>query len=150
MKKYLAPALIGIFSIAGFWVSSDALKVHYGGEAGALCVVGGNFDCDIVNQSIYSQIYGIPFALIGMIGFVLMFVTTALLLWRRDPKERELLFATLCAMATIGLGIQIYLTAIEFFVLKVWCSLCLISQISILTITITSWIWRAKSTNLNT
>lgn len=145
MKKYLAPVLIGLFSVVGFFAALEALGIHYGKSESAFCDVGGNFDCDLVNQSVYSQIYGIPFALIGMIGYGLILAVFVLLLWRRDIKERELLFAALCAMATIGLGVQVYLTMIEMFVLQAWCLLCLISQVSIVTVTITAWIWRSKS-----
>lgn len=145
MKKYIAPIIIAVFCVIGFFVAQDALAVHYGKDASGICNAGGNFDCDVVNQSVYSQIMGVPFALLGMIGYALMLLFTVLLLWKWNSAARDVLFSGLCALASIGLGIQLYLTGVEYFLIGAWCLLCLISQVSILIVTITAWVWRAKS-----
>lgn len=148
MNKWIAPLVIVIFSGVGLWAAASALQIHNGKSDSGFCELGGNFSCDIVNQSSYAEVMGIPFALIGILGYAAMLVVVTTAVANKKKEWNELLFSTLCAMATIGLGIQIYLTIIEAFVLRAWCLLCLFSQVSILTVTITAWVWRAKELNV--
>ncbi len=145
MKKQIEAFIIGGFSLVGVAAAYEALLAHYGEGNSTICNLGESFSCDIVNQSSYSAIFGIPFALLGIIGYVSMFALMVALVVRKNEKEREILFAALCALASIGLGIQVYLTLMEALFIHVWCLMCLISQVSILAVTVTAWIWRQKS-----
>ena len=62
-------SLIAILAVCGIVVSSESLKHHYATSKTAFCDIGENFNCDIVNRSEYSSIFGIPVALIGMLGY---------------------------------------------------------------------------------
>jgi vitamin-K-epoxide reductase (warfarin-sensitive) len=112
---------IALLSVAGAVVSSISLYHHYGASKSSFCDFGANFNCDMVNRSIYSVVFGIPVALIGIFGYgVLLFLAT---LYRAKTQAPLILLVTSLA----GLGFALYLTYVEAFVLAVWCILCLSS-----------------------
>jgi uncharacterized membrane protein len=112
---------IALFAIAGIAVSSVSLYHHYGTSETSFCNFGSAFNCDMVNRSVYSSIRGIPVALIGILGYALLFAL-ATVYRKKAETPVMLLLASLC-----GLGFALYLTYIEKFVLAVWCILCLSS-----------------------
>jgi uncharacterized membrane protein len=121
--------VIAVLAIAGMAVSSVSLYHHYGTSTSSFCDFGETLNCDIVNRSRYSVIFGVPVALIGIAGyFGLLLLAT---LYRSQPRTPAMLLTT----STLGLGFAFYLTYIEGFVLGVWCILCLTSLALILLIT---------------
>lgn len=110
----MRPILI-ILSLCGIIVSVLALQVHYstGTEP---CSINAHWDCGIVNHSPYSVVYGIPVALIGIVGHMLL--ETLVLL-----RKRGLFFLA----AFFGVGYSGYLSHIEAHVLGVWCIYCVTS-----------------------
>jgi len=122
--------IISLLSLAGVAVSGLALHHHYGRSPSSFCSFGANFNCDMVNRSIYSAFLGIPVALIGIIGYLVILVLANL---SRNMKRAP---AMLLAASVGGLGFALYLTYIEAFVLAVWCVLCLSSLGIMLTITL--------------
>ena len=129
---------IALLAFAGTVVSSISLYHHYGASASSFCDFGANFNCDMVNRSIYSTIFGIPVALVGIFGYgVLLALAT---LYRAKAEiPRILLIASL-----VGLGFALYLTYVEAFVLAVWCILCLSSLALIATIAVLSSVMVAR------
>jgi len=130
MRRRLAIAII-VLSAAGLAISSFSLAHKTSFVSGAFCTIGATFNCDLVNKGPYSELFGVPIALIGIIGY--LFLGTAAALHLRYPDDRGYkLFLLLAAIG--GLGFSGYLTGIEAFVLHAWCILCLISQTIILLI----------------
>jgi vitamin-K-epoxide reductase (warfarin-sensitive) len=123
---------IALLSVAGAVVSSISLYHHYGASASSFCDFGANFNCDMVNRSIYSAVFGIPVASIGILGYGVLLVL-ATLYRARAESPAMLLIASLA-----GLGFAVYLTYVEAFVLAVWCILCLSSLTLIAVITLLS------------
>ena len=123
---------IALLAIAGAAVSSVSLYHHYDTSPSSFCDFGANFNCDIVNRSIYSVVFGIPAALIGIFGYGVLLVL-ATLYRAKTEVSRMLLIASLA-----GLGFALYLTYVEAFVLAVWCILCLSSLALIAAITVLS------------
>ena len=123
---------IALLAIAGAAVSSVSLYHHYGTSPSSFCDFGANFNCDMVNRSIYSAVFGIPVALIGILGYCVLLVL-ATLYRAKTEVSRMLLVASLA-----GLGFALYLTYVEAFVLAVWCILCLSSLALIAAITVLS------------
>jgi len=123
---------IALLAIAGAAVSSVSLYHHYDTSPSSFCDFGANFNCDIVNRSIYSVVFGIPVALIGIFGYGVLLVL-ATLYRAKTEVSRMLLIASLA-----GLGFALYLTYVEAFVLAVWCILCLSSLALIAAITVLS------------
>lgn len=102
-------ALIGIVD------ASLALREHY--RVGTSpCSINEKWDCGIVNHSPYAVLGGIPVAVIGIAGYVLLGV---LAFWRAYG------FGLLASV--VGLAFSLYLANIEAHVLGVWCVYCAIS-----------------------
>ena len=129
---------IALLSIAGAVVSSVSLYHHYDASPSSFCDFGANFNCDIVNRSIYSVVFGIPVALIGILGY------GALLILATLYRAKAEIPVTLLAASLAGLGFALYLTYVEAFVLAVWCVLCLSSLALITAITVLSSVLTAK------
>ena len=108
----LALTLVAALGIA---VSSAALHVHYSTET-APCSINEKWDCGVVNHSPYADVKGVPVALIGLLGYLVL----GILAW---TGPRELLLAG----AAAGVGFSLELTAIEATVLGVYCLYCVIS-----------------------
>jgi uncharacterized membrane protein len=117
---------IVLIAIAGAVISSLSLYHHYGTSKTAFCNFGESFNCDIVNRSTYSTALGVPVALIGILGYlvILSFATVY-----RSKAETP---ALLLIISTAGLIFSLYLTYVEKFVLATWCILCLTSLTLIL------------------
>lgn len=112
-------SIVAILAVCGIVVSSVSLQHHYRKSKTEYCDIGENFNCDIVNRSEYSEVLGIPVALIGMIGYGALGGLATLY---RERRESPLL---ILAGALGGLAFALYLTYVEARVLGVWCILCL-------------------------
>lgn len=130
---------IALLAVIGVVVSSVSLYHHYGTSATRYCDFGQNFNCDIVNRSVYSSVFGIPVALIGVIGYLLLAALATV--YRAKAETPALLLAT----STVGLGFALYLTYIEAYVLGVWCIVCLTSLTTIVLITVLSSVLVAQA-----
>jgi len=127
--------VIAVLALAGIGVSSVSLYHHYGTSKTTYCDFAENFNCDIVNRSIYSTVLGVPDALIGILGYA------ALLAFATVYRTKAETPAILMIGSTAGLGFALYLTYIEKFVLATWCILCLSSLALICLITVfSSWL----------
>jgi uncharacterized membrane protein len=120
---------IALLAVAGAAVSSVSLYHHYDTSPSSFCDFGATFNCDMVNRSVYSAVFGIPVALIGIFGYGILMVLATLY---RAKAEVPLL---LLFVSLAGLGFALYLTYVEAFVLAVWCILCLSSLALIVVIT---------------
>src|SRR6266700_2277353 len=114
-------AAITPVAVAGMVVSSVSLYHHFSTSKTSFCNLGETFNCDIVNRSSYSTVLGVPVALIGILGYLLIL---ALATVYRDKAETPVM---LLIVSTIGLGFASYLTYVEKFILAAWCILCLTS-----------------------
>jgi vitamin-K-epoxide reductase (warfarin-sensitive) len=122
-------SLVAILAVCGVVVSSMSLQHHYATSKTAYCDIGEVLNCDIVNRSAYSSIFGIPVALIGMLGYAAL---AGLATVYRERRETP---ALLFSGAAAGLAFALYLTYIEARVLGVYCILCLTSLAAIATTT---------------
>ena len=107
---------IVLFAVLGTIVSALALKVHYDDPGKEPCSINDKWDCGVVNHSPYADVKGVPVALIGLLGYLVL----GILAWS-GPRELML------AGAAVGLGFSLELTAIEATVLGVYCLYCVIS-----------------------
>lgn len=112
---------ISLIAFSGIVVSSFSLYHHYATSETRFCRFGQSFDCDLVNRSPYSMVVGVPVALVGVGGYLLIL---ALATVYREKAETPLMLVIAC---TVGLSFSLYLTYIEGFVLAAWCVLCLAS-----------------------
>ena len=133
--------LVAILAVCGIAVSSVSLQHHYATSKTAYCDIGETFNCDIVNRSEYSSLFGIPVALIGMLGYAALAGLATVYRGRIETP------AMLLGGAAAGLAFALYLTYIEGHVLGVWCILCLSSLALISLTTVLSGLiwWRRDS-----
>jgi uncharacterized membrane protein len=115
-----------VLAVVGIAASSLALREHYRTDTSP-CSINDRWDCGIVNHSPYAMLFGVPVAVIGIAGYLLL----GLLAFRK--AYRLMLVAALG-----GLGFSLYLAHIESVVLGVWCIYCVLSLgvISLLTLLI--------------
>jgi uncharacterized membrane protein len=114
-----------LLTALGIVASALALREHYRTEGEAPCNINERWDCGIVNKSPYAMLAGIPVAVLGIAGYLLM----GALALRRS-------YRLLLAAALVGLAFSLYLAHIEAHVLGVWCIYCVISlgDISLITL----------------
>ena len=105
-----------VLALLGIVAASLALREHDREEGDAPCSINERWDCGIVNKSPYAVMGGVPVAVIGIIGYVLL----AGLAFARQ-------YRIALAAALAGLGFSLYLAHIEKDILGVWCAYCVIS-----------------------
>ena len=99
------------------------------GLAGTLAC-GGAHGCEYVQGSRYGWFLGVDVALIGAIGYALLFVVALL---GTSPRWEEQKWPTLALMALIfpALAFTVRLKYAEFVILRGFCPWCLVSAITI-------------------
>ncbi len=130
-------SMIALASIA-LVIALYLLTVHMR-LATAVCL--GLGDCEVVNTSIYSELFGIPIALLGSLSYISLIVL-GLAVWKDFYAE----YARLARffIASIGVAFYIYLTYIEVAVLHEICPWCVMTSIAMLCILILS-IWDLRA-----
>ena len=60
-----------VASLVGMFTMIYLVYLHYAPvpEGGSFCDIGEAFSCDVVNKSAYSEILGIPMAVLGVVYF---------------------------------------------------------------------------------
>jgi vitamin-K-epoxide reductase (warfarin-sensitive) len=130
MKNRVATLLNVLFALCGIGLSAASLRSHYATSATEYCDLSAVFNCDLVNRSKFSEMFGIPVALIGLIGYLVLLA----LITRRQRNLKILRFC----MSLVGLTFALYLAYIEEHVLRTWCLLCIGSLFAIAGLTIVS------------
>jgi uncharacterized membrane protein len=118
---------ITVLCLAGLGLSLASLHSHYAVSSTDYCDLNALFNCDIVNRSKYSELFGMPVSLIGVLGYSALLGLTL-------RKTRSFEFIRLFASLG-GLAFALYLAYIEEFILRTWCLLCIGSLIAIGAIT---------------
>jgi uncharacterized membrane protein len=116
--KTLRIALI-LLSTAGLGVAGYLTYVHYAGIS-PVCTTGGG--CEKVQTSTYSQLLGVPVALIGLLGY------GAILASLLAPETESTRF-TVTALTLIGFAFSAYLTYREIYSIHAICEWCVSSAI---------------------
>ena len=122
MEKRLTQVTIAL-AIIGLLVSVY-MTVYKITSNDNMCI--GSKDCSVVNASRYSEINGIPVALIGVGGYAAII---ALLLLERKPgffKQNSTMI--LFGFSLTGFLFTVYLIFVEIALLKAYCPFCITSQ----------------------
>ncbi len=131
--------VVAVIALAGVAVSSFSLYHHFSRSKTSFCDIGESFNCDLVNRSVYSTVLGVPVALIGILGYLLILGLATVY---REKAETP---AILVIVSAGGLGFALYLTYIEAYVLRAWCILCLTSLTLIFSSAVLSAVLVARS-----
>src|SRR3990167_10898834 len=95
MKK-AAFWVIVLCALAGIGIMSYLTYIHYS-QSKSFCDISQEVSCDVVTTSIYSEIFGIPVSVLGLLYFsaVLFFI-----LKKKDKEFQTLFIITLFALLT--------------------------------------------------
>ena len=104
-----------VCAILGIVVSALALREHYRTDASP-CSINEKWDCGIVNKSPFAMLYGIPVAVIGIAGYLLLGFLAGLRA-----------YAWMLPLVTGAFAFAIHLADVESLALGVWCIYCVIS-----------------------
>jgi uncharacterized membrane protein len=86
--------------------------------------------CDVVNNSVYSQIYGVPICVIGLAGYLLLLALAFAALWTEGRTQQRILILGF-VLSLGGVGFSAYLTYLEIYVIEALCAWCVASAIII-------------------
>lgn len=117
MTARLRPAGLAL-ALAGLGVAVYLTYVHYRGIE-SICAI--SHGCEVVQNSEYSKLLGVPVALLGLLGYV--GILGALIV---DGEPGRL--AAVC-FAWVGLAFSGYLTYRELFTIDAICIWCVTSAV---------------------
>ena len=125
-----------VLALIGLGIASYLTYVHYEGIH-PVCGLGGN--CEKVQSSEWSKLAGIPVAVLGLIGYAVIFVSLFV------PGEEALIVGALTAL--VGFGFSAYLTYRELFTIDAICPWCVSSAVimTLLAIVTTARLLRAPA-----
>src|SRR5215211_4700367 len=122
MQKRLSQLAI-VLTVIGLLVSIY-MTIYKITSNDSMCI--GSKDCSLVNQSRYSEIYGIPVAVIGALGYAAIL---AVILLERNPgffKQNGTML--LFGLSLTGFLFTLYLIFLEIALIKAYCPFCITSQ----------------------
>lgn len=113
-----------ILAVVGFGLSAYLTYVHYNIDA-LVCSTGG---CELVQTSDYSEMFGIPIALLGMVMFTVIIVGTII----REvlPDYGDLISVGILVILLSAVLYWAYLTWLELNVIHAVCQWCVASSIA--------------------
>lgn len=107
-----------VVALVGVGIATYLTYVHYTGIE-PICAASGG--CEKVQSSEYAELAGIPVALLGLIGYVAIFVAALL------PGDGARLVAASLALG--GFVFSLYLTYLELFEIDAICQWCVGSAV---------------------
>lgn len=132
-------ALVGLLVATYLWL----YKI---GVIGTLQCGTGAGSCEYVQASRYAELFGVPVALIGVLGYAALLVVGLLGLQPRFFAARRVRLL-LVALASAGFAFTLYLTGVELFVLHAICRWCVASAGIITAIWVLS-IWGVRNDSM--
>jgi uncharacterized membrane protein len=126
--------LAWLFTALGVTASVLSLYVHLrlllDSTYSSFCDVSAAISCSQVYLSAYGSVHGIPVALLGTLGFVVI----AMLLGAStvSPPLRENVSGYLFVLSTAALSVVLYLGHAAFFVLRTFCLLCVLTYVAVI------------------
>ena len=114
---------ITALSLIGIVLGSYLFYNYLSPSPFTLCDVNSTINCDAVTKGPLAEFMGVPVSLVGLIGYALILVSSII-------KNKKLLLF----MTTFGMVFCLRLTYLEIFSLKVFCPVCGLCQLVMLTL----------------
>lgn len=114
-----------IVSVIGLIDSIYLAWVKLGSSTPLFCAPGGG--CDVVNSSPYSEVFGIPIAILGAGAYLIYLLV--LLYEKRSSTAKYPTLLIQFGIALIGVLYSAYLTYLEISVIHAICPYCVVSAI---------------------
>ena len=92
----------------------------------SMCI--GNGGCSKVNSSVYAEVYGIPVAVLGIVGYAALMAM--LFIENRNSFLQTNGTMIVFGMALIGFLFTLYLIYVEAALIHALCPFCLTSQVA--------------------
>jgi uncharacterized membrane protein len=115
--------IISILALLGFLVALYMWAYAAGLTGAVLCSVG---DCEAVQNSEFSKIWGIPVAAFGVLGYLAL-LAVSLAGLQTGFRRSRVIPAFLFVGGVIGAVFSAYLTYLEANVIHAWCQWCVTS-----------------------
>ena len=127
MNKRLAQISLAI-TIIGLLVASYMTVYKFTSKElqAAMCV--GSEGCSVVNASPYSEVRGVPVAIIGVVGYLALLATQ--LLERRPGMVQDNGAMIFFGISVTGFLFTVYLVFVEVALIKAYCPFCITSQVA--------------------
>jgi uncharacterized membrane protein len=136
-RHFLAACVIALafLGLADSWYLAESALT----DSSLTCNISGLEGCNIVAQSSYSHLFGVPLGVYGVFFYGLVFVLGALLF----VLTKRSLYHILSWVGSIGLLASIIFMGIQVFLIKALCVYCLGSAVIAFLIFIVSfWLLR--------
>ncbi|MEK7083684.1 MAG: vitamin K epoxide reductase family protein [Patescibacteria group bacterium] len=127
-----------IISLLGFIDATFLSVKHFTGGHLTCSIFSG---CNIVANSQFSQIFGVPVALLGALYYFTVFILAVAYL---DMKKEKIL-RTISLLTPIGLLASLWFVFLQFFILKAICLYCMMSATTSTLLFICGMIYLNKS-----
>ncbi|MDT8409620.1 MAG: vitamin K epoxide reductase family protein [Wenzhouxiangellaceae bacterium] len=121
----------------GMLITGYLAVTAFGSSAPLFC--GPESGCDVVQNSRYSTLLGLPVSLWGF-GLYALIAWSAATLPARLKRWQRLVW-----LASIGLAVSLYLTLTGLIVLDAWCVWCMTSQVVMLALFVAVFLRRPSS-----
>lgn len=108
-----------VLAVLGIGVAGYLVYVHYA-DVDPVCNIAHG--CHKVQTSEYAELAGVPVALLGLIGYVILFAALI-------APQGELARMVAALTALVGFGFSMYLTYRELFTIDAICQWCVLSAI---------------------
>ena len=130
-----------ILSMAGIGLATFLVANHYRLVSADFCEIGPWADCEDVNGGPYSEVLpGLPWAVVGLAGFVAVFCLSYLKLYYPELDRKGRFVPLLLLFSVVGVIFVVYLNYIEFAVIHKLCIFCAASHaIMIVILMIIAW-----------
>ena len=129
MSERTARWAVVALALAGAAIAGYLTYTHYRGIA-PVCATGG---CETVQTSSYSKVAGVPVALIGLVGYLVLAALPFAHI-REAP-------AVAVALAVSGLGFAVYLLVVQLAVIDAVCIWCVASDVVMAALTAATIAW---------
>lgn len=137
MTQRKAAYAIIVLAVAGLFDSGYLYLMRIKGENLACSILEG---CNVVAVSPYSEIYGVPLSLLGVIFYATTLCIGLLFFTKWSAHAPRLFYIA----AAVGLFLSFCFSCIQVFLIGAWCIYCIISAlISTLLGGIAVWMWRS-------
>ncbi len=124
-KRHLALVLINLSALL---IAGYLTRLHFKPDLSDVCNFSERWNCDIVNKSTYSTLFGVPVAIFGALTYLSLLIFSIRGLYRDQNRLIPYVFLALNG----ALAFSLYLTGVEAFILKTFCVFCVAQQVLIL------------------
>ncbi len=119
--------LVAALCLTGVFISAYLWLYKLGKIGNLACGTGG---CETVQLSPYARFLGVEVALIGLLGYLVLFVL-AMLSLQPSLAEARWPVRLLAALSGVAVLFTAYLKSLEFFVIHAICRWCVASAVII-------------------